>query len=181
MNEREIFSAALEKPTAAERSQYLSAACGGDSTLRQRVESLLQMHETTGEFLQIPVVDRLAEGAALEDSVGTAGDPTVCGAGRDGLGFLEPSQQPGSLGRLGHYEVQEVIGTGGMGIVVRAFDERLHRVVAIKVMATTLATCGASRKLFLREARAAAAVCHDHVVTIYAVEEAGDLPYLVMQ
>src|SRR5262245_22066621 len=98
MNEREIFVAALEKPTAAERLQYLSYACGSDCTIRQRVESLLEMHEKTGEFLQIPLVDRLAEGVApLEDSVGTAGDPTVPGTGRDGLGFLDHSQQPGSL------------------------------------------------------------------------------------
>jgi hypothetical protein len=54
-------------------------------------------------------------------------------------------------------------------------------VVAIKVMATQLATNAAARKRFLREARAAAAVCHDHIVTIHAVEKSGDLPYLVMQ
>ena len=89
--------------------------------------------------------------------------------------------KPGSLGRLGHYEVLEVIGRGGMGIVLRAFDEKLHRVVAIKVMAPQLATSATARKRFTREAQAAAAVSHDHVVTIHAVEEANGLPYLVMQ
>ena len=182
MNERDLFIAALEKPTAEGRSEYLSIACAGDSTLRQRVEGLLQMHANTGEFLQKPLVERLAEGvAALEDSAKTGRDPSAPPGGSHGLGFLSPSEQPGSLGRLGHYEVQEVIGSGGMGIVLRAFDERLHRVVAIKVMAASLATNVASRKRFLREARAAAAVCHDHIVTIHAVEESGDLPYLVMQ
>jgi Protein kinase domain len=182
MNERDIFIAALDKATAEERSDYLCAACAGNSLLRERVEGLLQMHERTGEFLQTPLVERLAEGfAALEDAAETARDPTISRKSGCDLRFLSPSNQPGSLGRLGHYEVQEVIGRGGMGIVLRAFDEKLHRVVAIKVMAAPLATNSAARKRFLREARAAAAVCHDHIVTIHAVEEAGDQPYLVMQ
>ena len=182
MNERDIFIAALEKATAQERSEYISAACGGDSTLQQRVEGLLQMHEKTGEFLQKPLVERLVEGvAALEDAADTARDPSASPKRSVGLDFLSPSAQPGSLGRLGHYEVQEVIGSGGMGIVLRAFDERLHRVVAIKVMAAPLAANAAARKRFQREARAAAAVCHDNIVTIHAVEESDEVPYLVMQ
>ena len=105
-------------------------------------------------------------------TVGTDPDPP--------LDFLAPSQKPGSLGRLDHYEVNEVIGHGGMGVVLRAFDERLHRVVAIKVMAAELATSAMARRRFTREAQAAAAVSHDHIVTIHAVEEADGLPYLVM-
>ena len=66
-----------------------------------------------------------------------------------------------------------------MGIVLRAFDEKLHRVVAIKVMAAQLATNATARKRFTREAQAQAAVSHDHIVTIHAVEEANGLPYLV--
>jgi hypothetical protein len=65
--------------------------------------------------------------------------------------------------------------------VLRGFDEKLHRVVAIKVMVAQLATSAAARRRFAREAQAAAAVSHDHVVTIHAVEEASGLPYLVMQ
>jgi hypothetical protein len=97
------------------------------------------------------------------------------------LGFLAPSDKPGHLGRLERYEVLEEIGRGGMGIVLKAFDPSLHRVVAIKVMAPQLATSGVGRKRFLREARAAACVTHDHIVTIHAVDEANGLPYLVMQ
>ena len=92
--------------------------------------------------------------------------------GRCRSDFLSPSDEAGPLGRLGHYEVLEVIGRGGMGIVLQAFDEKLHRVVAIKVMAPQLATSATARKRFIREAQAAAAVSHDHVVTIHAVEEA---------
>src|SRR5262249_3881457 len=76
---------------------------------------------------------------------------------------------------------QGVIGGGGMGVVLKAFDENLHRVVAVKVMAPQLAASATARQRFTREARAAAAVTHDHVVTLHAVEEAGGLPYIVMQ
>ncbi len=97
------------------------------------------------------------------------------------LGFLSPSAKPDQLGRLGPYEVLAEIGRGGMGIVLKAFDPTLHRVVAIKVLAPQLATSGVARKRFMREAQAVAAVTHDHIVTIHAVEEANGLPYLVMQ
>src|SRR5205823_10861112 len=66
-------------------------------------------------------------------------------------------------------------------VVVRAYDDKLHRVVAIKVLASPLATSSVARQRFVREARAAAAVTHDHVIDIHAVEDAGPVPYLVMQ
>ena len=99
----------------------------------------------------------------------------------DTLAFLAPSRQPGALGRLDHYEVLEVVGKGGMGVVFKAFDEKLRRVVAIKVLAPQLATSGTARQRFVREAQAAAAVSHEHVINIHAVEDAAAVPYLVMQ
>ncbi|HKI36395.1 MAG TPA: serine/threonine-protein kinase [Gemmataceae bacterium] len=97
------------------------------------------------------------------------------------LYFLRPAERPDLLGTLGHYEVQEVIGQGGMGVVLRAFDPALHRPVAIKVMAAAVAGSATARRRFTREARAAAAVCHDHIVAVHGVHEADGLPYLVMQ
>jgi hypothetical protein len=70
---------------------------------------------------------------------------------------------------------------GGMGIVLKAFDESLHRVVAVKVMAPQLATSATARQRFVREVQAAAAVRDEHVVDIYAVEEAKGLPFFVME
>jgi serine/threonine-protein kinase len=99
----------------------------------------------------------------------------------DSFPFLAPSDWPDSLGRLGTYEVKGVVGRGGMGVVFKAFDPALNRNVAIKVMPVALAACGASRQRFLREARAAAAVVHEHVVAVYAVDESAGLPYLVME
>jgi hypothetical protein len=181
MSERSVFMEALEKATAAERADYLDTACAGDAALRRRVEALLASHEQAGDFLGKPAPERLA--GALADSEklgGTQAEVPAEGKEREALGFLTPADRPGVLGRLGHYEVLDVIGRGGMGVVLRAFDETLHRVVAIKVMAAQLASSGTARQRFTREARAAAAVSHDHVVTIHAVEE-GRVPYMVMQ
>jgi serine/threonine protein kinase len=97
------------------------------------------------------------------------------------LSFLEPPAEAGELGRLGGYRVLEVVGQGGMGIVLKALDPALGRHVAIKVLAPHLAGDDTARQRFAREARAAAAVHHENVVTIHAVAEADGLPYLVME
>jgi serine/threonine-protein kinase len=96
------------------------------------------------------------------------------------LGFLSPTDDPRMLGRFGGYEISGVIGCGGMGIVLKGLDVALNRYVAIKVLAPHLATSGAARLRFAREARAAAAVVHDNVLAIHAVSDANGLPYLVM-
>ena len=94
--------------------------------------------------------------------------------------FLEPSDDPTRLGRLGDYEIVEVIGRGGMGIVLKGFQKELNRYVAVKVLAPHLALSAAARKRFAREAQAAAAVVHPHVMAIHAVAATAKLPYLVM-
>jgi serine/threonine-protein kinase len=101
-------------------------------------------------------------------------------SGSTRLDFLAPSARPGSLGRLGAYEVTEVLGRGGFGIVLKAIDPALGRTVAIKVLAPELATSAAARSRFAREARAAAAVVHENVVAIHSVDSWNGLPYLVM-
>jgi HEAT repeat protein len=85
------------------------------------------------------------------------------------------------VGRIGRYEVTGVIGWGGMGVVLRAIDGTLRRTVAVKVIAPALATNATARRRFLREAQAAAAIRHEHVVTIHAVEGAEALPHIVME
>lgn len=100
---------------------------------------------------------------------------------RDVLRFLDPSDERGSIGRLDLYEILEVVGAGGMGVVLRGWDPTLRRVVAIKVLAAHLANSAAAERRFVREAQAAAAVSHDHVVAIHAVEAGHEPPYLVMQ
>ncbi|WP_442511310.1 protein kinase domain-containing protein [Novipirellula sp. SH528] len=93
---------------------------------------------------------------------------------------LGPTDDPQSHGRIGGYEVTGVIGAGGMGVVLKAHERALDRIVAIKVMAPHLASSGSARKRFAREAKAAAAVIHPNVIAIHGVSNEGSLPYLVM-
>jgi WD40 repeat protein/serine/threonine protein kinase len=101
----------------------------------------------------------------------------------DWLGFLDPPHpdQPETIGWLGPYEVIEFLGRGGMGVVLKARDPALDRTVAIKVLMPVLAHRATARRRFAREARAAAAVGHEHIVAIHAVDEFRGLPYIVMQ
>src|SRR5262245_63573586 len=99
------------------------------------------------------------------------------GDGEVGLDFLGPAPRAGILGTLAQYEVLEVIGQGGMGMVLKALDPALNRLVAVKVLAPQLAAVAAARRRFAREARAAAAVSNEHVVPIYAVDEFRGLAY----
>jgi serine/threonine protein kinase len=95
--------------------------------------------------------------------------------------LLAPPRHPEMLGRLGRFEIERLIGSGGMGIVFKGFDSELNRPVAIKVLTPHLAGSGAARKRFAREARAAAAIVHEHVVAIHNVDSEGEPPFLVMQ
>ncbi|HKB03330.1 MAG TPA: serine/threonine-protein kinase [Gemmataceae bacterium] len=158
-----IFLAALDRASPADRAGYLDEACAGDVTLRQSVEALLRSHDQPDALLDQPAVQHIPPPP----------DTAV-------LDFLEPSAKPGVLRTLGHYDVLEIVGQGGMGVVMRAFDAKLHRVVAIKALLPGFAGDSDSRKRFVREAQAAAAVTHDNVIAIHAVED-GPVPYLVMQ
>lgn len=93
---------------------------------------------------------------------------------------FDPPQRPGSLGRLAHYEVEAFLGRGAFGTVVRAFDTKLHRQVAIKLLSSNFGPDSSAYTRFLREARAAANVRHENVVQIYAVEET-PCPYIVLE
>jgi serine/threonine protein kinase len=99
--------------------------------------------------------------------------------------LLSPASHPEMLGRIGRYDVERLIGSGGMGVVFKAYDTELNRPVAIKLLAPYLAGSGSARNRFAREARAAAAVVDDHVVPIHNVETGNEQgngqPFLVMK
>ena len=202
MNERELFLSALEIEDPVARRAHVQAACAGDAQLLDRVESLLQSHEGPSQFLNTPAIEQIAgqtraeatlpfASGSTEDGEGDAADSPFHGfhpmkthadqqADEIPLGFLAPPSRSDSLGRLGHYEVLEVLGRGAFGIVLKAFDEKLHRGVAIKVLSPEMAATSPARKRFLREARSSARIRHENVVSIYAVEDE-PIPYLVME
>lgn len=190
MNEESLFHLALEKP-AHERAAFLDSACAGNAEMRHRIERLLKAHDNPDSFLREPALpssgaspSEATQAFAADAAKPTDGPKTEsersCASDED-LAFLAPSTRPDVLGRMDHYHVLEVIGKGGFGTVLKAFDEKLHRVVAIKVLSVDLSANGTARQRFIREARTAAAVTHEHVVTIHAVVEEHRPPYLVMQ
>ncbi len=208
MTEEQAFQAVLELDDEAARSAYLDKTCGVDTAFRRQVEALLAAHFKSGEFLDVPAAEQGQAGSRDDNTVAHEGDAvlrrrpsergeradenTVAHEGNgvsaekdhedesDGLPFLTPSTRPDSLGRLRHYEMLQVLGQGGFGIVFRAFDETLQRVVAVKVMAPQIATLSPARKRFLREAQSSAQVRHENVVQVYEVGEQ-PLPYLAME
>jgi serine/threonine protein kinase len=107
------------------------------------------------------------------ESVGTAQESD--------FDFLRPPQGPSEIGRLGNYRVLKLLGSGAMGLVFQAEDVTLKRQVALKTMKKTQAALEVNKQRFLREAQAAAAIEHDHIVTIYQVDEDRGVPYLAMK
>ena len=99
------------------------------------------------------------------------------------LEFLEASDDPAYIGKLHHFQIARVIGRGGMGIVLEAFDTHLQRSVAVKVLNPQYQSNDIAKQRFCREGRAAAAIAHEHVVPMYQVAKAneGEVAYLVMQ
>jgi formylglycine-generating enzyme required for sulfatase activity len=185
MTEEEVFLTALELADEAARTAYLEKVCGQDHEFRQQLEELLTAHFQTGLFLEEPLPQQMTASLLTplsDNTISLHGSPDEgkTDAPADDLHFLQPSTRPDSLGRIGHYEVLQVLGRGGFGIVFRAFDEVLQRVVALKVLAPALAATSPARKRFLREARSSAQVRHQNVVQVYAVQEQ-PLPYLVME
>lgn len=95
--------------------------------------------------------------------------------------MLEPSCDPQEIGRLGHYRIFEVLGEGGMGIVFRAEDTRLHRPVALKVLRPEIARSDEMTMRMQREAITLATVQHDSIVPIYEISIAQGIPYIAMK
>lgn len=145
---QEVFAAALDLPST-ERAALLDRECAGDDLLRREIASLLVSHDRTG------AVDRLAL-EVLSPSVAPLRTQTA---------------EPGRV--ISHYVVLDVIGAGGMGVVCRARDERLQRLVALKFLPPHSVADDAAKRRFMLEARAAAALEHPNVCTIY---EIGDTP-----
>src|SRR5437016_2178409 len=138
-----LLQSALER-NPAERSAFLATECGGDDALRQHVESLIASHEQAGEFIEAPAFEVMA-GSLVDDQL----------VGRN----------------LGPYAISARLGAGGMGEVYLAQDTRLERKVALKMLPAYLTTEDERVRRFQQEARAASALNHTNIITIYEIGE----------
>jgi len=151
----------------------------GDATRWQSVSQILRKETSSDRDAISPTKSMLLPGPGYCDEDDEAGHGGV--RPEDFIvDFLQPSPTRESLGRLGDIEVRQFIGQGAHGIVLKGFQEELHRLVAVKVMAPHLASVVAARKRFAREARATAAIVHPNVMPILHVDSTGQLPFLVM-
>lgn len=152
-------------------------------------ESMLQLHLDDCELCAAEI-ERLAGGEQASREIAAMLIPDElddalplreeCSTTDFVVDHLEPSDDAAVLGRLGGYDVLDIIGRGGMGVVLKGFDRELKRFVAIKALAPHLAHSALARKRFAREAQAAAAVVNLHVIAIHQVQPNGQLPFLVM-
>lgn len=145
-NLQEIFHAAIALPVD-ERAAYLDKVCNGDTDFRSALESLLESHERTGDFVDAPAY--VAAAAMLAEEVELK-------AGR----------------MVGHYRIVSLLGEGGMGRVYLAEDTRLHRKVSLKFLSINFTRDHERLQRFEQEARAASALNHPNILTIYEIGDA---------
>jgi TolB-like protein/Tfp pilus assembly protein PilF len=154
-NWTEIFNVAVEQP-ADERAAFLERSCDGDKALRRKIELLLKYHDTSGDFIKSPAFEVAPELLA--------GDPETL------------------IGQyIGCYRVDAVAGVGGMGIVYLAWDERLDRKVALKLLPESMVANEAELTRLKREARTASALNHPNIVTIHDIGEVGSIHYVAAE
>ncbi len=148
---KEIFQAALEKPISG-RGAFLEEACRGDGALRQEVESLLAGQDSPS--LESPAEELLNHIARAELATGQT---------------------------LAQYRVEAKLGEGGMGAVYRAYETRLRREVALKVLPPERLADPESKQRLLREARAASALNHPNIVTVHEIGSDNGVDFIAME
>jgi serine/threonine protein kinase len=152
---KHIHQCALER-NPSERAAFVDTSCGGDETLRREVLSLLTYATEAESFLERPAIVA----------------PTPPSA----------TSEASLVGRtVSHYQVLSLLGAGGMGEVYLARDPRLDRTVALKILPGNLAADPDRMQRFAREARAASALNHPNVATIYDVGESDGIHFIVME
>lgn len=150
-----IFDRAVSMDEPSARAAYLAAACADDLELRSKLDRLIEAHDAGTEF-EAELSQRNARPLQISelpyelDVLQVAGEATAQ--------------------RIRHFEVLEVIGRGGAGIVLKARDTQLNRVVALKMLDPGSRDPSALRRL-VREARSAASIIHQHVIAVHAVYE----------
>ncbi len=152
----QLLELALERESG-ERDVFLAEACGGDEALRREVESLLAAHKQASGFLDEPALQVAAEDVAE-------------GRAKFSVGR-----------RVSHYRIVSMLGAGGMGEVYLAEDTRLGRKVALKILPAQFTQDADRAHRFEQEARAASALNHPNIITIYDIDQADEVHFIATE
>ncbi len=188
----EFVGGKLTDPQLGDLAKHLEdcASCQGlaktlspHDTLVESLRAKSVAADAISSDIPRPLMEKLkhlSQSPASSDTIGVNIDSVPGGSDAE-LNFLTPAQQPDEIGRLGHYRILKVLGKGGMGVVFLADDPKLDRQVALKAMLPKIAANPTAKDRFKREARAAAKLKSDHIVTIYQVDEVNGIPFLAME